>query len=109
VPTTSARRTAEALFTPKRQITEQAVPESVPPADHSMREPRALPSTAPTRQQGQEEPVSSEQQTTLEIPQSQFARIRAWRKYGMTAAQVAEVYGVAIGQVESLLQRRTIK
>ena len=110
-PITSARRAAEALFTPKRKITEQAVPESLPPADHSLRRPRALASTAPARQQGQEEPVSFEQQTTLEIPQSQFARVRTWLKYGMTAAQVAQVYGVAVGQVEIIrtLRQHAIK
>ena len=33
------------------------------------------------------------------IPAAHAARIRAWMKYGMTAAQVAEMYGVAAGEV----------
>jgi hypothetical protein len=42
---------------------------------------------------------------TSEIPSSQFARIRAWVKYGMTAAQVAGVYGVAVGVIERILRQ----
>ena len=30
-------------------------------------------------------------------------RIRAWVKYGMTAAQVAQVYGVAVSEIERIL------
>jgi hypothetical protein len=42
---------------------------------------------------------------TPEIPSSQFARIRAWARYGMTAAQVAAVYGVAVGMIERILRQ----
>ncbi len=42
---------------------------------------------------------------TTEIPISQFARIRAWVEYGMTAAQVTEVYGVAVGVIERILRQ----
>ncbi len=38
------------------------------------------------------------------IPATHAARIRAWMKYGMTAAQVAEIYGVAAGEVERVLR-----
>ena len=34
-----------------------------------------------------------------EIPRSQFARIRTLVKYGMTVAQVAKVYGVAVDEI----------
>ena len=37
------------------------------------------------------------------IPRSQFARIRALVKYGMTVAQVAAVYEIAVGDVERIL------
>ena len=40
--TTRARQAAEALFTPKRQITEQSVSDSLPSADQSARKPRVL-------------------------------------------------------------------
>jgi hypothetical protein len=39
-----------------------------------------------------------------EIPQSQFARIRTLAKYGMTVLQVAQVYGVAVGEIERILR-----
>ena len=75
---TSARQAAEALFTAKRQVTEQPVPASVPPGELSARKPRilsALPSAPVRREQG-EAPASSEERMTTEIPRSQFARIR---------------------------------
>jgi hypothetical protein len=40
-----------------------------------------------------------------EVPSSQFARIRAWVQYGMTPAQVAAVYGVAVGAIERILRQ----
>jgi hypothetical protein len=104
---TSARQTAEALFTPKRQVTEQPVPASVPPSEPSARKPRilrALP-PAPVRRERGEAPGSSEERMTTEIPRSQFARIRVWAEYGMTAAQVAAVYGVPVGAIERILRQ----
>src|SRR6266436_2698160 len=75
---TKARQAAEALFTPRRQITEQLVSDS-PPADQTARKPRvlAISPTAPIRHEEVEAPVSSQQPTAPEIPRSQFARIRA--------------------------------
>jgi hypothetical protein len=104
---TSARQAAEALFTPKRQVTEQSVPDSVPPAEPSARKPRilsALPPAPVCREQG-DAPTISEERMTTEIPRSQFARIRVWTEYGMTAAQVAAVYGVAVGAIERILRQ----
>jgi hypothetical protein len=103
---TRARQAAEALFTPKRQITEQLVSDSAL-ADQSARKPRVL-ATSPTALIHHEEveaPVSSQQQTAPEVPRSQFARIRALVKYGMKPPQVAEVYGVAIGAIEAILRK----
>ena len=104
---TSARQAAEALFTPKRQVTEQPVPDSVPPAEPSARKPRILRALPPAPVRGKQGEASaiSEDRMTTEIPRSQFARIRAWVKYGMTAAQVAEVYGVAVGVIERILRQ----
>jgi hypothetical protein len=103
---TSARQAAEALFTPKRQVTEQPVPDSVPPAEPSARKPRILSALppAPVRREQGEAPTISEERMTTEIPRSQFARIRVWAEYGMTAAQVAAVYGVPVGAIERILR-----
>ena len=101
--TTSAREAAEALFTPKSQVSEQ--PDSLSPAEPSARKPRILSALRPSpvrREQG-EAPARSQERLTTEIPSSHFARIRAWVEYGMTAAQVAGIYGVAVDVIESIL------
>jgi hypothetical protein len=105
---TSTRRAAEALFTPKRQVTEQPVPASGPPVEPSARKPRilrALPPPAPVRFEQAKAPASSGQQMATEIPSSEFARIRGWVEYGMTVAQAAGVYGVAVGTIERILRQ----
>jgi hypothetical protein len=101
-----AREAAEALFRPKRQPSEPSMSETPPSADSSARKPRVLTSALPAPVQAEREaPVSAKQQTTPEIPRSQFDRVRTWVKYGMTAPQVAEVYGVAVDEVERILRK----
>jgi hypothetical protein len=104
---TRAREAAEALFRPKRQVMEPSVPETPPAATLSARKPRVLTiaSPAPVHHEERAAPVSAKQQMTPEIPRSQFDRIRTWVKYGMTAPQVAEVYRVAVGEVERILRK----
>ena len=60
--------------------------------------------SAPNRLAEVKAPVSPEPQTPREIPRSQFPRIRSWVEYGMTAAQVAEVYGAAVDEIERILR-----
>ena len=103
-----ARQEAEALFTSKPLIRETAVPRPQMPVDQAVRQPRILRalSTAPVRQQKGAAQVSTEPPITpIQIPSSQFARIRAWVKYGMTAAQVAGIYGVAVDAIERILRQ----
>ena len=105
---TKARREAEALFTSKPPIRETAVPHPQTPVSQAARKPRILRalSTAPVRQQEGAVQVSTELLITpIQIPNSQFARIRAWVKYGMTAAQVAGIYGVAVDVIERILRQ----
>ena len=42
---------------------------------------------------------------TREIPASQLGRVRALTSYGMTPAQVAELYGVTIDEIERIIRR----
>jgi hypothetical protein len=42
---------------------------------------------------------------TQEIPVSQFGRVRALTSYGMTGAQVAELYGVTVDKIERIIGR----
>jgi hypothetical protein len=104
---TGARQAAEALFISKRPLSESSIPEPELPADQSPRKPRILRalSTVPVSHEEGEQPVIPEQRMTPEIPSSQFGRIRAWVKYGMTAAKVAAVYGVAVGAIERILRQ----
>ena len=60
---------------------------------------------APIRLTEGKAPVIPEPQTTREVPRSQFPRVRSWVKYGMTAAQVAEVYRVAVDDIERILRK----
>jgi hypothetical protein len=93
---TRARQAAEALFAPKRPVTEQSVLNSPPAADP--RKARILATSPPA-------PALVEERARPEIPVSKFAHIRALVKYGMTVSQVAEVYGVAVGAIERVLRQ----
>jgi hypothetical protein len=103
---TRARAAAEAIFKPKWQVTGQPAAESPPPADASARQPRVLriSAAAPVRREELIAPVRPEPQAS-EIPEPQFAPIRAWVKYGMSAQQVAEVYGVAVDKIDRILRK----
>jgi hypothetical protein len=92
----------------KRPITELSVSDALVPADQSRRGPRISEtlSTAPFRREpAVETPVGSEQPITPEIPASQFPRVQTWGKYGMTVAQIAQIYGVADGEIEQILRK----
>jgi hypothetical protein len=101
----SARQTAEALFTPKRQPVEPSVSDFAPSAARPARKPRVLAilSPAPVRDKEVPAPVDPEPRTTRQIPRSHHARIRTWVNYGLTIPQVAEVYGVAVGVIERIV------
>ena len=63
----------------------------------------AISPAVPIRGAAVETPVSLKPPAMPEIPVSQFARIRTWVKYGMTASDVAQVYGVAVEEIECIL------
>ena len=96
---------AEALFTSKPPAGTSAVPDA-PPAEQSARKPRVLPIISPPTPVRHDEPETpvTPAAPACEIPRSQFARIRTWVKYGMTIAQVAQLYSVAVGEIERILR-----
>ena len=102
---TRAREAAEALFRPKRQLIEPSVPETPPSAASSARKPRVLTIAPPAPVHTEREAPIRPKQMSPVIPRSQFARVRTWVEYGMTASQVAEVYGVSVGEVERILRK----
>jgi hypothetical protein len=95
-----ARQAAEALFTLRPPVRE-------PSAFESARQPRVLKIIVPppVRHEEVAAPVRRKKQAKRRIPTSQIARIRAWTKYGMTVSEVAELYGVAAGEIERILRR----
>lgn len=91
-----ARQAAEALFAAKPPVTEK------PSIHQPDRQPRVLETAlpAPVPREVSEAAVSPEPpMLPAAIPAVHVARIRSWVKYGMTFAQVAEVYRVPVDEV----------
>ena len=115
-----ARQNAEDLFKPKQQTTRADVPMSAPNDASSAetqprRQPRifaispAVPISAvkvePAAEPKQIRRKATAKRETREIPVSQFGRVRALTSYGMTRAQVAELYGVTVDEIERIIRR----
>jgi hypothetical protein len=101
------RQAAEALFAPRRELSKESIGEGTPQAGTSVRKPRvlAITPTAPIHQEEREIPINPTDPMTPKIPRSQFARIRTWARYGMTVRQVADLYGVSVGEIEDILTK----
>jgi hypothetical protein len=101
-----ARQEAEALFARlERPTSGPSVPNPVTSPDPSARKPRILRALSTPPDRHRQVPVNSERRTTPEISKSHVARIQAWVKYGMTAAQVAGIYGVGVEAIEGILNQ----
>jgi hypothetical protein len=106
--TNRARQAAEALFAPKQRVTEPAEPLPGAVTDQTTRKPRIL--SAVQAKPVPVEPVSSSRKVMSpskhdKIPVAHFARIRTWLKYGMEISQVAQLYGVPVRDIESILKK----
>jgi hypothetical protein len=110
------RQSAEDLFKPKPQTTRADVPNDDSSAEYQpRRQPRifAIPPVVPmstTEVERAAEPKqirrkAIDKRGTREIPLSQFGRVRTLTSYGMTPAQVAELYGVAVGEIDRIITR----
>jgi hypothetical protein len=113
-----ARQAAEDLFKPVRPNAD-AEPTGPAPnggASHEQ-EPRRQPRvfTTPPRLPPNpkvEPPVAAQpmrqravaKQSTRTVPPSQIGRVRALATYGMTPLQVAELYGVTVGEIDRILK-----
>jgi hypothetical protein len=51
-------------------------------------------------------PERTVRRATGAIPAAQFGRVRALASYGMTQAQVAELYGVGVDEIERIIQSK---
>jgi hypothetical protein len=101
----SARQAAEALFTPKPEVTDHSVSDPSLPAQ--ARKPRVLPilSPAPIRQETVNAPATSQAPTAPDTPAKKAARVRTLMKYGMTVSQVADVFDRPVQTIERILQK----
>ena len=115
-----ARQNAEDLFKPRQQTIRADAPQSAPDAapaaeQQPRRQPRifAIPPQMPTSAAKAEVPTDQKQirrraavrHETREIPASQHGRVRALTSYGMTREQVADLYGVAVDEIERIMSR----
>jgi hypothetical protein len=72
-------------------------------ADQSPRKPRVLQVTSPPPTCVAEVKATLELASTPSISPAHFARIRTWIRYGMTIAEVAAVYGLAVDELARIL------
>jgi hypothetical protein len=113
------RQNAEDLFKPKQQPTRVDIPTSAPndasSAEHKPRRQPRIFTIRPVAPMNiaKVEPAAEPKQVRApairrearEIPASQFGRVRTLTKYGMTQAQVAELYGVTVHEIERIISR----
>jgi hypothetical protein len=112
-----ARQDAEDLFAPRLALADAptSAPNDAPSAEHQpRRQPRifAIPSVAPmtiAKVEPAAEPKLIRRKAAIkrearEIPVSQFGRVRALTKYGMTQAQVADLYEVTIDEIGRVIR-----
>ena len=114
-----ARQAAEDLFKPARQTVGADPPTSATDAASSAeqpprRQPRifAIPAVVPTHAKVEmpaepkpTRPRAAARRKTGTVPSSQLGRVRALTSYGMTRAQVAELYGVSVDEIERIIKR----
>jgi hypothetical protein len=117
-----AREAAEALFKPAGdgndreplQATGNNAGSAEPhPEQQPRRQPRIftiaprLPATADAEAPPKPKPAprgQPAQRRRAAVPPSQIGRVRTLATYGMTTAQVAQLYGVAVDEIERILE-----
>jgi hypothetical protein len=114
-----ARQQAESLFKPQQQAPRQDVQAAAANPDPTTgpeprRQPRIfrIPPLVPMGAASSETQAPppdrirrrrAARRNTTAIPTSQFGRVRALANYGMTQAQVAELYGVGVEEIERII------
>jgi hypothetical protein len=97
---TTARKAADALFTPKQEHPAlSAEPESA-----VARKPRILAALQPAQPEVATPAVSPNPEKRRPISKSQIEHIRTWLKYGMTVRQAADVCGVSVSELKHALR-----
>jgi hypothetical protein len=116
-----ARQAAEELFRPPRQIANPesaSAPDDAPVGEQPRRQPRVftipprLPPSAEFEAAAEAKPTRrkrTSRRDTGTIPSSQLGRVRALANYGMTRAEVAELYGVPIEEIDRIVDQPAYK
>jgi hypothetical protein len=115
-----AREAAEALFAPKKQVERTEVPTSTPIAppqiEHpASRTPRiiAISATTPAAvivgPSTDPKPKSRRQSSRrrVKVPATQHVRVRTLASYGMTLAEIADLYGVPVDVIDCIVASGT--
>jgi hypothetical protein len=115
-----ARQAAEQLFKPAQRTAGADLPVSaqngpngpVSSEQPPRRQPRIfvtaprVPMNAPVQSAVKAAPIARKTVTrrARTVPPAQIGRVRALATYGMTPAQVAELYGVTVGEIERIIR-----
>jgi hypothetical protein len=113
-----ARQAAEQLFKPTQRTAGADLPVSaqngpVSPEQPPRRQPRIfatpprVPINAPVQSAVKAAPLARKtviRRRARTVPPAQIGRVRALTTYGMTPAQVAELYGVTVGEIERIIR-----
>ena len=112
-----AREAAEALFKPTQESKDRELPKATgsnagSTEQQSKRQPRIFtippqrPATAEAETPPKPKPSPREPATRRRgaVPPSQIGRVRALATYGMTTAEVAELYRVTVDEIERILE-----
>jgi hypothetical protein len=117
---TKAREAAEALFTPKKQADHTAAPTPDPVSRSLVEQPVpripriiAIPATMPVSDETVAPPsgprLTSRREVSrarIEVPVAQHDRVRTLAQYGMTLAEVADLYRVHVEVIERIVAER---
>lgn len=116
-----ARQAAEQLFKPAQRTAGANLPVSAQSGPNGpvsseqppRRQPRIfvtaprVPMNAPVQSAVKAAPIARKTVTrrgARSVPPAQIGRVRALTTYGMTPAQVAELYGVTVGEIERIIR-----
>jgi hypothetical protein len=94
----TARRAAEALFTPKQDA------QSLEPDSVATRKSRILAALAPVKLEVTSAAEKPKPESYHAMPKSQIGRLRTWLKYGMTLRQAADAWGVSVSELKHAIR-----
>jgi hypothetical protein len=100
---TAGRQAAEALFRPKAPEPTRLAPTTAPAAPDPAPVLRAVEPARPNPEHIVVAAVAATTPAAPSVPPWDLTQIKTWLKYGMTIAQVAQVYSLAIRDLKRLL------